>query len=89
MPSCTSTRWPGAWARSPSTTGRTPIAARFDGAEGAAAATIDGDPGGAWVVRGRVRAAFAFHVEDGLIQEIELIADPDVLATMDIAAEQA
>ena len=69
--------------------GANAVAARFDGAEGAAAATIDGDPGGAWVVRGRVRAAFAFHVEDGLIQEIELIADPDVLATMNIAAEQA
>jgi RNA polymerase sigma-70 factor (ECF subfamily) len=66
--------------------GATAIAARFDGAQGAASAAIDGDPGAAWLVAGRVRTAFAFHVEGGLIREIELIADPDVLASMDIVA---
>jgi hypothetical protein len=29
--------------------------------------------------------AFVFHVEGGLVREVELIADPDVLATMDVA----
>jgi RNA polymerase sigma-70 factor (ECF subfamily) len=66
--------------------GATAIAARFDGAQGAASATIDGDPGAAWMVAGRVRTAFAFHVEAGLIREIELIADPEVLAGMDVVA---
>ena len=68
--------------------GPTAIAARFDGAQGAASASIDGDPGAAWMVAGRVRTAFAFHVEDGLIREIELIADPDVLASMDVVATE-
>jgi len=66
--------------------GAAAIAARFDGAQGAASAAIDGDPGAAWMVAGRVRTAFAFHLEEGLIREIELIADPDVLASMDVVA---
>jgi RNA polymerase sigma-70 factor (ECF subfamily) len=33
---------------------------------------------------GKVKVAFAFHVEAGLVREIELIADPDVLATLDV-----
>jgi RNA polymerase sigma factor (sigma-70 family) len=66
--------------------GAAAVAARFDGAQGAAAATIDGDPGGAWMVAGRVRAAFVFHLIDGRISEIELIADREVLATIDVVA---
>jgi RNA polymerase sigma-70 factor (ECF subfamily) len=66
--------------------GAAAIAARFDGAQGAASATIDGDPGAAWMIAGRVRTAFTFHFEDGLIREIELIADPDVLAGMEVVA---
>ena len=31
---------------------------------------------------GTVKVAFVFHLEDSLVREIELIADPDVLATM-------
>ena len=64
--------------------GAAAVAARFDGAQGAAPAVIDGDAGGAWVVAGAVRAAFVFHVEAGLVREIELIADPDVLPTLDV-----
>jgi RNA polymerase sigma factor (sigma-70 family) len=66
--------------------GAAAIAARFDGAQGAASAWIDGDPGAVWMVARRVRTAFAFHVQGGLIREIELIADPDVLASMDVVA---
>lgn len=60
------------------------VAGRFDGAQGARPATIDGDPGGAWIVGGDVRVAFVFHVGDGVIREIELIADPEVLATLEV-----
>jgi RNA polymerase sigma-70 factor (ECF subfamily) len=64
--------------------GAAAVAARFGNARGAAPATIDGDAGAAWTVGGAVRVAFAFHVRDGLVREIELIADPDVLAGMDV-----
>jgi RNA polymerase sigma-70 factor (ECF subfamily) len=60
------------------------VAARFNGAKGAVPVTIDGDLGGAWIMAGKVKVAFAFHVETGLVREIELIADPDVLATLDV-----
>jgi RNA polymerase sigma-70 factor, ECF subfamily len=60
------------------------VAARFNGAKGAVPVTIDGDRGGAWIMAGKVKVAFAFYVEAGLVREIELIADPDVLATLDV-----
>ena len=61
------------------------VAARFNGSKGAAPVTIDGELGAAWILAGAVKVAFAFHVEAGLVREIELIADPDVLATLDVA----
>lgn len=60
------------------------VAARFDGARGAAPVSIDGEPGAAWIRRGTVQVAFAFHVEGGLVRDVELIADPEVLATLDV-----
>jgi RNA polymerase sigma factor (sigma-70 family) len=60
------------------------VAARFNGARGAAPVTIDGELGAAWISAGVVKVAFAFHVEAGLVREVELIADPDVLATLDV-----
>jgi RNA polymerase sigma factor (sigma-70 family) len=68
--------------------GAAAIAARFQGAQGARSATIDGEAGAAWLVGGRVRVAFAFYVEAGIIREIELIADPGVLATMHVDATE-
>lgn len=62
--------------------GAAAVAARFDGAQGAAPVTIDGELGAAWIVGSTVRVAFAFHVDESVVREIELIADPDVLATM-------
>lgn len=50
----------------------------------ASAVTIDGERAGAWIVRTKVKAAFLFHVDAGLVQEIELIADQDVLAPLDV-----
>jgi RNA polymerase sigma-70 factor (ECF subfamily) len=60
------------------------VAARFNGARGAVPVTIDGDRGAAWMMDGKVKVAFVFHAEGGLVREIELIADPDVLATLDV-----
>jgi hypothetical protein len=31
-----------------------------------------------------VKVVFVFHVDAGLVREVELVADPDVLATMDV-----
>jgi len=60
------------------------VAARFNGTRGAAAITIDGDLGAAWFQTGMVKVAFVLHLEAGLIHEIELIADPEVLSTLDV-----
>ena len=68
----------------PEFAGADAVAARFNGGKGALPATIDGEFGAAWIHAGTVKVVFAFHVEDGLVREIELIADPEVLATMDI-----
>jgi RNA polymerase sigma factor (sigma-70 family) len=60
------------------------VAERMNGAKGALPVTIDGELGAAWITAGTVKVAFVFHVADGHVQEIELIADPDVLTTLDI-----
>jgi RNA polymerase sigma-70 factor (ECF subfamily) len=61
------------------------VAARFNGSRGAMPVTIDGELGAAWIQAGSTKVAFVFHLDEvGLVHEVELIADPDVLATMDI-----
>ena len=60
------------------------VAARFDGARGAAPVTIDGELGAAWMHRGTIKVAFVFHLDAGVVREVELIADPEVLATLNI-----
>jgi RNA polymerase sigma-70 factor (ECF subfamily) len=60
------------------------VAARFNGVKGAAPVTLDGELGAAWIQAGTVKVAFAFHVEGGVVREVELIADPEVLATLDV-----
>ena len=47
-------------------------------------AELDGELAAAWIAAGTVKVAFVFHVAYGLIHEIELIADPEVLTTLDI-----
>ncbi|MGD0085328.1 MAG: sigma-70 family RNA polymerase sigma factor, partial [Acidimicrobiales bacterium] len=54
--------------------GAAAVAARFNGARGAAPVTIDGDLGAAWIHAGSTKVAFVFHVEAGLVREVELIA---------------
>lgn len=60
------------------------VAARFHGARGAVPVEVDGDLGAAWILRGDVKVVFAFHVEAGFVRDIELIADPEILATLDV-----
>jgi RNA polymerase sigma-70 factor, ECF subfamily len=60
------------------------VADRFNGARGAVPVTIDGELGAAWIHAGEIKVAFVFHVEADRVREVELIADPDVLATMDV-----
>jgi RNA polymerase sigma-70 factor (ECF subfamily) len=38
-----------------------------------------------WSVGGTPQVVFGFTVEDGLVHEIELLADPEVLARLDLA----
>jgi RNA polymerase sigma factor (sigma-70 family) len=64
--------------------GAVAVAERFNGTRGAAPVAIDGDLGAAWIAAGIVKVAFVFHVDGGLVREIELIADEDVLATLDV-----
>jgi RNA polymerase sigma factor (sigma-70 family) len=64
--------------------GAAAVAARFNGNRGALPTVIDGEFGAAWSHGGEIKVAFVFHVEEGHIQEVELIADPEVLMTLDI-----
>ena len=69
--------------------GAAAVAARFNGTRGATPVTIDGELGAAWIQAGSVKVAFVFHVQAGLIREVELIADPDVLSTLDVVRSRA
>jgi RNA polymerase sigma factor (sigma-70 family) len=61
-------------------TGARGVAETFVGrARTAKAAVLDGGPGAAWQLHGETKVAFGFTVVDGLITEIELLADPQVL----------
>jgi RNA polymerase sigma-70 factor (ECF subfamily) len=74
----------------PAYKGAVAVAARFNGTRGAAPVTIDGELGAAWIQAGSTKVAFVFQLnEAGLVHEVELIADPDVLATMEIVRVRA
>ncbi|MGH9047771.1 MAG: sigma factor-like helix-turn-helix DNA-binding protein, partial [Acidimicrobiales bacterium] len=64
--------------------GAVAVAARFNGAKGAVPVSVDGERGAAWIAAGVVKVAFVFHADGGLVREIELIGDPDVLTTLDV-----
>ena len=69
----------------PAYEGAEAVAARFNGSRGAMPVTIDGELGAAWIQAGSTKVAFVFHLDEGgLVHEVELIADPEVLGTMDI-----
>ncbi len=69
-----------------SLTGADAVAQWINGrAAGAVAATVGGEPGAAWAVKGKVRVVFGFTIgEDGRITAIDLIGDPDVLPGLEI-----
>lgn len=68
--------------------GAAAVAERFNGAKGAVPVTIDGDLGAAWIAAGDVKVAFVFHVADGVVCEVELLADPETLATLAVVRPQ-
>jgi RNA polymerase sigma-70 factor (ECF subfamily) len=62
------------------------VAQAFKGrAQAARLVDIDGYAGMAVWLEDRLRVAFGFVLTDGRISEVELIADPDVLATLDMS----
>jgi RNA polymerase sigma-70 factor (ECF subfamily) len=67
--------------------GREATAEFFNGrARAARLVAIDGYAGAAWSLRGELKVAFGFTLtDDGRIAEIELVADPDVLAALDVS----
>jgi RNA polymerase sigma-70 factor (ECF subfamily) len=69
--------------------GASDVAARFNGTRGAVPVTIDDELGAAWIHAHSVKVVFVFHVEEGLIHEVELIADPEVLTTLDVVRLRA
>ena len=47
-------------------------------------ALIDGVPGGVWTLRGETRVVFAFSITGSTITAIELIADPEHIARLEV-----
>ena len=69
----------------PSTHGADAVAGVFAGrAQAARLALLDGTPGAIWQHRGELRVAFAFTVVDGAVVDIEMIADRQRLARLDV-----
>lgn len=69
----------------PEAQGAAAVAATFAGrAQGAELAWVDGAPALVWAVQGRPRVLFLFTVAAGRIAAIDLVADPDRLAAMEI-----
>jgi RNA polymerase sigma factor (sigma-70 family) len=69
-----------------SVTGADAVARWISGrAHGAVPATVGGEPGAAWAVKGKVRVAFGFTISgDGRITAIDLIGDPVALPGLEI-----
>ena len=75
-----------AFGAQPELHGGDAIAQNFRGrAQAARLVDIDGYAGMAVWLEGTLRVAMGFVLTDGRISEIELIADPDVLATLDMS----
>jgi RNA polymerase sigma-70 factor (ECF subfamily) len=76
----------GAPKLAPEIRGREEVAGTFSGRAGAAQlALIDGVAGAVWAPGGRTRAAFTFTVEGGHISEMEIVYDPERIASLEIA----
>jgi RNA polymerase sigma-70 factor (ECF subfamily) len=69
----------------PEVRGAQAVAASFSGrARVARPALIDGAPGLVWSQAGRPRVVFGFTIRDGKVASIDLIADPERLAQLDL-----
>jgi RNA polymerase sigma factor (sigma-70 family) len=76
----------GAFPLSPELLGRDAVAGMFKGrAASARLVLVDGMPGAVYAPGGKPAVVFVFSVEDGRIGSIDLIADPDEIAAIDIA----
>jgi RNA polymerase sigma factor (sigma-70 family) len=70
----------------PELRGAATVAGQWSGrAQAARPALIDGAPGALWGTRRKPVVAFDFTIDDGKIVAIELIADPDRLARLDLS----
>jgi hypothetical protein len=70
----------------PMVSGIEAVAQNFNGrAQAARLVDIDGYAGLAWSPAGQLKVAFGFVLTGGRISEIELIADPEVLAALDVS----
>ena len=66
-------------------TGARAVAGFFSGRAAAVRpALIDGVPGGVWTLRGEIRLVFAFSITGSTITAIELIADPEHIAGLEV-----
>jgi RNA polymerase sigma-70 factor (ECF subfamily) len=69
----------------PEVRGAEAVACTFSGrARVARLALVDGDPGAVWSQGGQPRVVFGFTITDGRIVAIELVADPERLARLDL-----
>ena len=72
----------------PEGVGASAVAETFCGrAHHAELAVIDGLAGLVWVMDGRPKVVFAFTVADGRVTAVDLLADPDRLAGLDLVAD--
>jgi RNA polymerase sigma-70 factor (ECF subfamily) len=61
------------------------VAQTFSGrARAARLALVDGAPAAVWAMNGAPRVVFAFTVVGGRVGAIDLLADPDRLAALDV-----
>jgi RNA polymerase sigma factor (sigma-70 family) len=66
--------------------GAAAVAGTFSGrARAARPALVDGAPGAVWAVGGQPRVVFGFTITDDRIVRIDLLADPDRLARLELA----
>ena len=71
-------------------TGARAVAGFFSGRAAAVRpALIDGAPGAVWTYRGETRVVFAFTITGGTITAIELIADPEHIARLEVISLSA
>ena len=75
------------WLQASEVHGAQDVAKQFAGrAQVARPALVDGVPGAVWAHGGRTRVVFAFTIVDAKVAAIELIADPERLSRLNVAA---